>query len=82
LHSHQQWRNVLLAPHPLQHVLSLEFLILPFGTVLDGILELFWFAFHWWLKTLNISLSASRSSEISLLRIIFSSVPSFVLFFF
>jgi hypothetical protein len=28
LHSHQQWRSVLLPPHPCQHVLSLKFLIL------------------------------------------------------
>jgi hypothetical protein len=28
LHSHQQWRSVLLAPHPHQHVLSFDFLIL------------------------------------------------------
>jgi hypothetical protein len=28
LHFHQQWRSVPLAPHPLMHVLSLEFLIL------------------------------------------------------
>jgi hypothetical protein len=27
-HSLQQWRGVLLAPYPLQHVLSLEFLVL------------------------------------------------------
>jgi hypothetical protein len=34
LHSHQQWRSVPLAPHPCQHVLSLEFLIL---SILMGI---------------------------------------------
>jgi hypothetical protein len=28
LQSHQQWRSVLLSPHPLQHVLSPEVLIL------------------------------------------------------
>ena len=28
LHSHQQWRSVALFPHPLQHLLSLEFFIL------------------------------------------------------
>ena len=28
LHSHQQWRSVLLAPHPHQYMLSIEFLIL------------------------------------------------------
>ena len=28
LQSHQQWRSVPLSPHPRQHLLSLEFLIL------------------------------------------------------
>jgi hypothetical protein len=28
LQSHQQWRSVLLSPHPHQHLLSPEFLIL------------------------------------------------------
>ena len=35
LHSHQQWRSVLLTPHPLQHILSLVFLIL---AILTGII--------------------------------------------
>jgi hypothetical protein len=32
LHSHQQWRSVLLSPHPHQHLLSPEFFILPILT--------------------------------------------------
>jgi hypothetical protein len=32
-HSYQQWRSVLLPPHPYQHELSLEFLILAISTV-------------------------------------------------
>jgi hypothetical protein len=34
LHSHQQWRSVPLSPHPSQHLLSLEVLIL---AILTGI---------------------------------------------
>ena len=34
LHSHQQWRSVLLSPHPHQHLLSPEFLIL---AILTGV---------------------------------------------
>ena len=34
LQSHQQWRSVLLSPHPCQHLLSPEFLML---TILTGV---------------------------------------------
>jgi hypothetical protein len=34
LHSHQQWRSVPLSPHPRQHLLSPEFLIL---AILPGV---------------------------------------------
>ena len=34
LKSHQQWRSVPLSPHPLQHLLSLKFLIL---AILTGV---------------------------------------------
>jgi hypothetical protein len=34
LHSHQQWRSVPLSPHPSQHLLSPEFLIL---AILTGV---------------------------------------------
>jgi hypothetical protein len=34
LQSHQQWRSVPLSPHPCQHLLSLEFLIL---AILTGV---------------------------------------------
>jgi hypothetical protein len=34
LQSHQQWRSVLLSPHPRQHLLSPEFLIL---AILNGV---------------------------------------------
>ena len=36
LHSHYQWRSVPLCPHPLQHKLSLVFLILVKGTFKFG----------------------------------------------
>jgi hypothetical protein len=32
LQTHQQWKNVPLSPHPFQHLLSPEFLILPILT--------------------------------------------------
>jgi hypothetical protein len=34
LHSHQRWRSVTLSPHPRQHLLSSEFLIL---AILTGV---------------------------------------------
>jgi hypothetical protein len=48
-----------------------------FWLVWGGISRKFWFAFPWWLKSLNISLSASWSFEIPLLWILFSSIPHF-----
>jgi hypothetical protein len=33
LQSHQQWRSDPLSPHPIQHLLSPEFLILEFMTI-------------------------------------------------
>jgi hypothetical protein len=33
LKSHQQWKSVILSPHPLQHLLSPEYLILAILTV-------------------------------------------------
>ena len=37
----------------------------------DGTSESFWFVFTWWLRMLNMSLSASQPLEIPLLRILY-----------
>ena len=71
LQSHQQWRNVPLSPHPHQHLLSPEILTQPFWLVWSRISRLFWFAFPWWLKMLNISLGASQPFEFPQLRILY-----------
>jgi hypothetical protein len=41
LQSHQQWRSVPLSPHPRQHLLSLEFLILAILTGHTDFLRIF-----------------------------------------
>ena len=74
--SHQQWRNVSLTPHPLQHKLSSVFLIL---ALLTGI--------KWYLKVTLICISLvikdveqflKRVSAIwNLLRILFKPVSHF-----
>jgi hypothetical protein len=76
LHSHRQWRSVPLAPHPRQHVLSLEVLIL---AILMSV--------RWKLRDVSISISliakdfehlfkgflATQDSSVE--KSLFSSVP-------
>lgn len=70
LYSHQQWRSVPLAPHPCQRDLSLVFSILAILTSIRWNFKVLSFVFFWWLRSLNISLSASWPLEIPLLRIL------------
>jgi hypothetical protein len=78
LQSHQQWRSVLLSPHPHQHLMSPEYLIL---TILTGV--------RWNLRVVLICISlmikdvehffkcfsAIRYSSVD--NSLFSSVPHF-----
>jgi hypothetical protein len=64
LQSHQQWRSAPLSPHPRQHLLSPEFLILAILTGMRWSLRVVWFAFPWWLRMLNIFSGASQPFHI------------------
>ena len=78
LQSHQQWRSIPLSPHPCQHLLSSEFLIL---AILNGV--------RWNIRVVLISISlmtkdvehffrcfsATRYSLVE--NSLFSSVPHF-----
>jgi hypothetical protein len=67
---HQQWRSVPYSPHPCQHVLSPEVLIL---AILIGVrwnLRAVLISISLITKRLNISLSASQPLEIPLLLIL------------
>ena len=70
LQSHQQWRSVPLSPHPRQHLLLPEFLNLAILTGVRWISRLFWFAFLWWLRMLNIFSGASQPFGVPQVRIL------------
>ena len=70
LEFHQKWRSVLLSLHPCQHFLLHDFWILAIVISLRWNLRSFWFVFPWWLRMLNIPLSASQPFEIPQLIIL------------
>jgi hypothetical protein len=79
LQSHQQWRSVLLSPHPHQHLLSPEFLILAILTGMRWNLRVVLICIflmtkdfeHFFMCFLAIQYSSVENS-------LFSSVPHFL----
>ena len=76
LQSYQQWRSVPLSPHPRQHLLSPEFLILAILTGVKWNFSVVWFAFPWWLRMLNIFSGASQPFGIPQVRILCLALSS------
>jgi hypothetical protein len=70
LQTHQQWRSVSLSPHPHQHLLSPEFLILPIQTGVRCNLKVVLICISLMIKDVNIFSSASQHFRIPHLRII------------
>ena len=76
LQSYQQWRSVPLSPHPQQHRLSPEFLILVILSSVMWNLRVVLICISWWLRMLNIFLGASQPFSIPQLKILCLSLNS------
>jgi hypothetical protein len=71
LQSHQQWRSVLLSPHPRQHLLSYEFLIIAILTGVGWNLRVVLICISLMIKDIeHLFLGASQPFGISQLRIL------------
>ena len=80
LQSHQQWRSVPLSPHPLQHLLSPEFLILAILTDVRWNLGVVLICISLMIKGVEHFIrcfSATRYSSVE--NSLFSSVPHFLI---
>jgi hypothetical protein len=69
LQSHQQWKSVPLTPHPCQHLLLCEFLILPTLTGVRSNLKVVLICISLMIKYVEHFLGGSQPSGIPQLRI-------------
>jgi hypothetical protein len=70
LQSYQQWRSVPISPHPRQHLLSPEFLILAILTGVRWNLRVVWICISLMIKDVEHFLVASQPFRIPQLRIL------------
>ena len=79
LQSYQQWRSVPLSPHPLQHVLAPEFLILAILTGVKWNLRVVLICISLITKDFKHFFKCFSAIQDSLLSILFSSVSYFLI---